>query len=224
MNRMERRGKADGLGPLQDLCRRRGDPQFCRRRAPVALQPSDGRPQHHDAGGPARYKTVRAVQRGPVADGAGPQISRTCRGDVGGGVARRSRGIGGAGAGPRRGQTLDRRDARRALADAADGALPARAQPSAAGDHHPSVSRQRAAARGRRRAASGGQRRGEPGRPQDRPARHRFLCLARLRGAAALAGAARRMERAQRHRLCRPANRMRIWRAGAISSRGRDRW
>ena len=147
---------------------------------------------------------VRALQRRPVADLAGAQIPRTCRGDGSGRVARRSRGFGDRRAGPRRGQAVDRRDVRLALADAADGAVPARARPYPARDHHPSVSGQRAPPRGRCRAASGGQRRREPDRPQDRPPRHRLLRLARLCGAAAAAGAARRMEGAQRDRLCRP--------------------
>ena len=175
-----------------------------RRGAPVALQSSDGGPQDRRAGGSTRHQTVRAVQRRPVADRAGTQVSRACRGDGIGGAARRSRGVGDRGACPRRCQTVDRRHARRALADAADGDVPARARPSAARDHHPSVSGQRAPPRGRRRAAPGRQRRGKPDRPQDRPPRHRLLCLARLRGAAAAAGAARRMEGPQRDRLCRP--------------------
>ena len=197
-------GGADGLGPLQDLRRGGRDPQLCGRGAAVALQPSDGRPQDRRAGGSARHSPVRALQRRPFADLAGPQVSRACRGDGGGGVARRSRGVGDRRAGPRRGQAVDRRDARLALADAAAGAVPARARPYPARDHHPSVSGQRAPPRGRCRAAAGRQRRGEPDRPQDRPPRHRLLRLARLRRAAASAGTARRMEGTQRHRLRRP--------------------
>ena len=52
---------------------------------------------------------------------------------------------------------------------------------------------------------------------QDRPARHRLLRLARLRGAAAAAGTARRMEGPQRDRLSPTAPRTSGWRAGATS-------
>ncbi len=59
--------------------------------------------------------------QGLVADRAGPQIPRACRCDGRCCAARGIRGVCDRPSGARRGQDIDRRDARRALADAAHG-------------------------------------------------------------------------------------------------------
>src|SRR5260370_38412222 len=142
--KIEHSGIANGLGPLQDLRRGGRNPQLRGGGAPAAFQSPDGWPQDRGTGKPARHSLVCTLPRRLVADVAGAQVPRTCRDHGGGGAARRGRGIGDPRAGARRRQAVDRCDVRFSLADAAARAIPARARPYPGGDHHPSVSGQRA--------------------------------------------------------------------------------